>query len=124
MNANQDCADRPIHVMHLDPEPFEKIKSGEKTVELRLFDEKRAMIRPGDVVRFLRNGEPGTMIAEVTGVCRFKSFEELFAVISPSICGYDSDESPERCAAVMARYYSPENQAKYGAVGLAIRLTD
>ena len=34
-----------IHTMKLDAVPFEKIKSGKKTVELRLFDEKRQKIK-------------------------------------------------------------------------------
>jgi ASC-1-like (ASCH) protein len=29
------------HHMSLKPHPFEKIKSGEKTIEVRLYDEKR-----------------------------------------------------------------------------------
>ena len=38
--------------MKLDKEPFEKIKSGEKTIELRLYDEKRRKIRVGDIIVF------------------------------------------------------------------------
>lgn len=30
-----------IHVMKLNPSPFEKIVSGRKTIELRLYDDKR-----------------------------------------------------------------------------------
>ena len=41
-----------IHTMKLDAEPFEKIKNGSKTVELRLFDEKRQKIKPGDIIEF------------------------------------------------------------------------
>ena len=33
--------------MKLDKAPFEKIKSGEKTIELRLYDAKRWKIRIG-----------------------------------------------------------------------------
>ena len=31
---------------------FEKIEKGEKTIELRLFDEKRRTVRTGDIIEF------------------------------------------------------------------------
>ena len=38
--------------MQLHPEPFELIKNGNKTIELRLLDEKRKRIRKGDIILF------------------------------------------------------------------------
>ena len=35
------------HEMRLDPAPFRMIKRGEKTIELRLYDEKRRKIAVG-----------------------------------------------------------------------------
>lgn len=32
------------HIMKLKPSPFEMIRSGKKTIELRLYDEKRKSI--------------------------------------------------------------------------------
>ncbi len=40
--------------MHLADEPFEKIKSGEKTVEIRLYDEKRKAIKIGNGIVFYK----------------------------------------------------------------------
>lgn len=36
--------------MRLHKEPFELIKNGSKTIELRLYDEKRQMINLGDTI--------------------------------------------------------------------------
>ena len=119
MNETVDQA--PMHLMRLDPEPFAKIESGEKTVELRLYDEKRRAINPGDWAVFTRNGEAGTLLVRVIGVCRFRSFEELFCHIPPSVCGFEGHESPEECAEAMKRYYTKEDQKKYGVVALVIR---
>ena len=33
-----------MHEMHLDHEPFELIKNGKKTIELRLNDKKRQLL--------------------------------------------------------------------------------
>jgi len=45
---------RMIHKMKLNEEPFEKIKNGTKTVEFRLYDEKRKQIKVGDKIEFSR----------------------------------------------------------------------
>ena len=48
-----------VHKMKLYSSPFEMIKSGEKTIELRLFDEKRQKVKIGDKIVFTNtaNGE-------------------------------------------------------------------
>jgi ASC-1-like (ASCH) protein len=41
-----------LHQMKLQPNPFEQIKNGSKTLELRLNDEKRQLIKVGDEIEF------------------------------------------------------------------------
>ena len=41
-----------IHHMKLHQEPFESIKKGAKTIELRLYDEKRQALKSGDLIDF------------------------------------------------------------------------
>ena len=40
------------HYMNLASEPFEQISSGAKTIELRLYDEKRQAVSAGDTIIF------------------------------------------------------------------------
>ena len=40
------------HYMNLHPQPFSMIANGNKTIELRLFDEKRQLISIGDRLIF------------------------------------------------------------------------
>ena len=47
------------HYMNLNPEPFEMIRSGEKTIELRLNDEKRKAIGVGDTKVFSNTAYTG-----------------------------------------------------------------
>ena len=51
------------HYMNLNPQPFEMIAQGKKTIELRLLDEKRKKIAAGDVLIFtntpIRSGRCG-----------------------------------------------------------------
>ena len=60
-----------IHEMSLQPEPFGKIESGAKTIELRLYDGKRQKIRIGDTIIYtstkdeapeIRIGFPGPFV--------------------------------------------------------------
>ena len=41
-----------IHKMRLKESPFERIKNGTKTIEFRLYDEKRSKIKIGDQIEF------------------------------------------------------------------------
>ena len=41
------------HRMKLKPEPFQKMREGKKTIELRLYDEKRQKVQVGDQIEFM-----------------------------------------------------------------------
>lgn len=41
------------HIMNLKPSPYELIKSGNKLIELRLYDEKRKLIKVDDTMKFV-----------------------------------------------------------------------
>ncbi len=69
------------HQMKLCPEPFELIRTGNKTIELRLNDEKRQKIRIGDIVEFTQTETGEKLTAEVTDLFQFDSFAELYQKI-------------------------------------------
>jgi len=50
-----------IHTLKLATEPFESIKSGQKIIESRLYDEKRREIEIGDEIEFT-NRDSGEML--------------------------------------------------------------
>lgn len=111
-----------IHEMRLDPAPFEKIKRGEKTVELRLFDEKRAAIGVGDAIRFTRRDGGETLTVRVTAIHRFASFDELYRALPLDKCGYAPDELASASPRDMDAFYPREAQEKYGVVGICVAL--
>ena len=61
------------HEMQLRQEPFECIVHAIKTIELRLYDEKRQRINIGDKIRFSRIDNP-------------KIEEEKYGIIGIEIC--------------------------------------
>lgn len=109
-----------IHEMKLNSLPFEKIKSGEKTIELRLFDEKRQKIKVGDVIRFTNTSSGEIISAIVIKLHIFESFCELYNTLPLFNCGYTNEDIDTAHYSDMDAYYSPDEQKKYGVVGIEI----
>ena len=109
-----------MHEMKLNPAPFAQIKSGRKTIELRLFDEKRQKIKVGDGITFT-NTETGEKLAKtVKALHRFDSFETLYKTLPLLQCGYTEADVDNAHPSDMAQYYSPEEQAQFGVVGIEL----
>ncbi len=112
-----------LHKMNLQPGPFAAVVSGQKTVELRLWDEKRRRIRVGDIIRFARADDPSrTVEVSVTALSRFPDFAALYASFPSGSLGYADGEPAD--PQDMEKYYSPDEQKKYGVVGIGIRLIE
>ena len=112
-----------VHHMHLQPEPFEKILSGQKTIELRLYDEKRQQILEGDTIEFSCLGNEGQKFtAMVKALHLYPSFQMLYENLPLIQCGYTTDTLQNASYKDMEQYYPAEEQKHYGVVG--IELTD
>ena len=109
-----------IHKMNLNDEPFNSIKSGFKTIEMRLYDEKRRLINAGDVIEFTNRVTNEKISAKVIQLHLFPNFEELYKQFDKISLGYKETDiaSPND----MNKYYSNEEQEKHGVVGIEIRL--
>ena len=107
-----------LHKMKLDPAPFQKIRSGEKTIELRLYDEKRRLIKPGDMIEFTNTGDESILRVRAKNIYVFSSFEELYRSLPPEKCGYGKDEAKKADPKDMLKFYSKEMQDKYGVIGI------
>lgn len=111
------------HTMKLKKDPFNRIASGRKTIELRLYDEKRQTIKVGDRIEFTKIGNPGKkLMTEVTALHLFPSFQALYDALPLKKCGYSGEALKHASYKDMEQYYSPEEQAQYGVVGIELRL--
>ena len=108
------------HRMKLHAAPFEMIKSGEKTIELRLFDEKRQQIKPGDTITFTNSANGEILNKTVKKLHRFDSFEALYQALPLLKCGYTSEDIGAAHPSDMEQYYSAEEQSKYGVIGIEL----
>ncbi|MFR5876935.1 MAG: ASCH domain-containing protein [Eubacterium sp.] len=107
------------HYFNLKDSPFEKIANGTKTIELRLYDEKRQKINVGDEIVFF-NSKGNTLPAIVTALHRFYSFRELYNNLDLLKCGYDKSNITNASYTDMEEYYSADDIKKYGVVGIEI----
>lgn len=106
------------HRMHLDNRPFRAFRSGTKTIEMRLWDEKRRVIRTGDTILF-ENRETGEkMRVTVTGTTVFESFSELYSRFDKASLGYEAGETAD--PADMEAYYPPEEEKRCGACAIRV----
>ena len=111
------------HTLNLSPSPFERIQSGRKTIEMRLYDEKRSQIKVGDTLVFVHTEDSTrTLTATVRALHRFSDFAALYAALPLEKCGYLPEEIATASPANMDVYYSVERQAQYGVVGIEIAL--
>jgi ASC-1-like (ASCH) protein len=107
-----------IHQMRLHPLPFEQIKNGSKTIEVRLNDEKRQQIKVGDEIEFSSRSEPEDKITtKVVNLLYFPTFSKLFDAYPPEVFGATSKEE----LVGIYKYYTIEEEKRYGVVGIKIK---
>lgn len=105
--------------MKLNPIPFSQIACGMKTIELRLYDEKRKKIQIGDTLIFThRENDSQTLTVEVTALHRFESFKKLYETLPLTKCGYSERTLLDANFRDMQQYYDPKEEALYGVVGI------
>ncbi|MBQ9083979.1 MAG: ASCH domain-containing protein [Clostridia bacterium] len=110
------------HTMRLRDDPYQKIRAGIKTFELRLYDEKRKQVRAGDLIEFENIATGEKLLAEVISLHVFSNFEELYATLPLLSCGYTDKTVHTAHYTDMEAYYSKAEQAQYGVVGIRVRL--
>ena len=106
--------------MKLKLQPFLMVKSGKKTVELRLFDEKRSKLNVGDRVAFTCTQTGETVLCTIKNLRTFLNFSLLYQAYDKCAMGYEENEqaNPED----MEKYYQKEDIEKYGVVAIEIAL--
>lgn len=109
-----------IHKMKLADTPFEKIASGSKVIESRLYDEKRRQINLEDQIEFTCNDDQSRKIVTIVkALYRYPDFKNLFSDFSPPLLG---GTSKEKLVEEIETFYSKDEQDKYGVVGIKIEV--
>lgn len=109
-----------IHELRLHNEPFEKIKNGTKTIEMRLYDEKRKLIKENHIIEFTNRTTNEKIRTKVLKLHLYHSFDELYKDFDNVSLGYEENDIKDPND--MEIYYSKEKQCQYGVVGIEIKL--
>lgn len=106
--------------MTLDTVPFEKIANGTKIIESRLYDERRQHINLGDQIEFVCKDDSARKVTTVVkALYVYPDFEKMFSDFPPS---YFGGISKEELVQEIEAFYSKDEQAEYGVVGIKIEL--
>ena len=110
-----------VQEMHLAKLPFEQIKKGEKTVEIRLNDEKRKRLKVGDVLRFTLVDGNETVTTRIVALHTFATFLQLFS--SPLFGKTGSGNmTAEQATESMYAYYSRPQEERFGVLAIELQL--
>lgn len=105
--------------MKLNNSPYEKIKNGTKTIELRLNDEKRKQLKVNDIIEFTNRETLEKMLVEVENIYYYPTFDELYKHFDKVSLGYEENDVAN--SKDMEQYYTKEQQEKYGVLGIEIK---
>ena len=106
--------------MHLKEPYFSYIKGGTKRIELRLFDDKRRRIGLGDRIEFSESNDKSIQV-RVVGLLHYDSFVDLCKDFDIDILA-DKAITKDDLIATLDEFYSPEQQAQLGVIGIRFEL--
>lgn len=108
-----------MHKLKVNEKYYNMLKTGTKTIELRLFDEKRRTIKSGDMIEFSNNSElEDKFSAQVIDLHFAEDFAALCRKISCNNAGFATNESLIK---TMEEFYSLKKQKKFGVVGIEVK---
>lgn len=103
--------------MKLNENPFERIKNGTKTIEFRLYDEKRQQIKIGDKIEFSKLPDlQEKLTVDVIDLYKENNFEKLFRKL------YTDEEEIKIKTGYMNKIYSTEKEKHYGVLGIKLKI--
>ena len=108
------------HHMNLVPSAFQSVRLGKKTIEMRLYDEKRANIQIGDEIEFENRITHQKINCLVINLTRYKDFFELYSNFDKTAIGYAENETAN--AADMYAFYTSEQIETYGVLAIEIKV--
>lgn len=111
-----------IHKMKLQAKYFDFMFRGTKRIEIRLNDEKRQLIKIGDIIEFERFSELNDSFkTRVVELIRYNNFDELVKHFDISILA-DKSMTKSELINELIQFYSEEKQQKYGVLAIRIEL--
>ena len=106
----------------LKKEYYDKIKNGEKVIEVRLNDQKRQLMKIGDIICFgLEPDRSECVEAKIVGLIKYRDFNSLLNDIPLNLLGF-YNMSKEEVLSLYYDIYTKEDEKRFGVVGIRIEL--
>ncbi len=104
-----------IHEMKLRDKPYDAIRGGKKTVEIRLFDEKRKSLKEGELILFKKLPYlHGMLYRKICAIKRFADVKDIYAEYGAEAVGCKLEDSADVFANAMSKYYGEDEITRYG----------
>lgn len=108
-----------MHKLNVKEKYYTLLKTGDKTIELRLNDDKRKAIRIGETIEFTNASNlKDSFLAEVVNLHYAESFAALCQKID---CVQAGMANKEELLNVVKEFYPEERQKTFGVVGIEIK---
>ena len=112
-----------IHQMKLQKDFFEKIESGEQTIEIRLLDEKRKVLRVKDIIEFSKLPSLHKKIqVKVLELLYYESFENLIKDFGIKSFGYNKDFPIDSFLENLYNIYTKDDEKRFGVLGIKLEV--
>ena len=108
-----------LYHMRLQHKPFCRIQDGTKTIEMRLNDEKRQLLKEGDLIEFENLMTKDFLKVEIVHLYSFPNFVELYQKFDKRMLGYSDHE--EANPKDMEEYYSIAEQEQFGVLAIEVK---
>ncbi|WP_232166712.1 ASCH domain-containing protein [Staphylococcus gallinarum] len=109
------------HTMKLNDEPFQAIKNGIKTIEIRLNDEKRQQVQSGDEILFTNLVTEEQLKVTVLQTKLYSSFQALLKDYSNQDIGVREEMQLSQNLAAIYQIYSQSEELEHGALAIKIK---
>ncbi len=108
--------------MKLYEQPFNMIKSGEKNIEYRLYDERRKKVQIGDIIRFIKlPNKDDEIFVLVEQIEIFDSFYNMYNKYFEIDFKNEYSSVEKVIQETYDSYYSKEDEIKYGCIAIKIK---
>lgn len=109
--------------MKLLESAYNRVSSGKKTVEIRLFDKKCQKLNLGDTIEFSKlPGLKYKVKVKIIALLRYKSFRDLINDFGVEYSGHPKNHPIDSRINNLYTMYSKEEEKQYGILGIKIKL--
>lgn len=106
--------------MKLNDSPFQSVKRGVKTIEIRLNDEKRQQIQHGDKIVFTNLSTSETERVKVIAIKKYDTFQALLKDFTNVEVGFSEEMQLSQKLAQIYQIYTQTSELEYGALAIKI----